>query len=67
VLIVIGMAVGIGTVVIWVGIPILIATTGYVRWFADVERRWVRGRCGRPTPNGCPWMATACYGGGKRS
>jgi len=42
VLIVVGFSVGVGTVVIWVGIPILIATTGFARWCADVERRWVR-------------------------
>jgi signal transduction histidine kinase len=51
VLIVVGMAVGIGTVVIWVGIPILMATTGLARWFADVERRWVRGALRTPVPD----------------
>jgi hypothetical protein len=51
VLIVTGMAVGISTVVIWIGIPILIATTSYVRWSADVERRWVRKALRTPVPD----------------
>jgi signal transduction histidine kinase len=51
VLTVAGVTVGIGTVVIWVGIPILIATTGMVRWFGDVERRWVRTMLDTPLPD----------------
>jgi signal transduction histidine kinase len=51
VLVVVGLSVGISTVVIWIGIPILIATTGYVRWFADVERRWVRNALKTPIPD----------------
>jgi signal transduction histidine kinase len=51
VLIVTGMAVGISTVVVWIGIPILIATTGYVRWSADVERRWLRKALNTPVPD----------------
>jgi signal transduction histidine kinase len=51
VLIVTGMAVGIGTVVIWIGIPILIATTGFVRWSADVERRRLRKALNTPVPD----------------
>jgi signal transduction histidine kinase len=42
VLVVVGASVGIATVVIWIGIPILIATTSTVRWFGALERRWVR-------------------------
>ncbi|HWD00927.1 MAG TPA: sensor domain-containing protein [Amycolatopsis sp.] len=42
VLIVVGATVGVGTVVVWVGFPILLATTGFVRWSGDVERRWAR-------------------------
>jgi signal transduction histidine kinase len=51
VLIVVGLSVGISTVVVWIGIPILIATTGYVRWSADVERRWVRKALNTPVPD----------------
>jgi signal transduction histidine kinase len=42
VLTVVGISVGIGTVVVWVGIPILLGTTAMVRGFGDFERRWVR-------------------------
>jgi signal transduction histidine kinase len=51
VLIVTGLSVGISTVVVWIGIPILIATTGYVRWSADVERRWLRKALNTPVPD----------------
>ncbi|MEV8609789.1 sensor domain-containing protein [Amycolatopsis sp. NPDC051373] len=40
VLIVVGATVGVGTVVVWVGFPILLATTAFVRWSGDAERRW---------------------------
>lgn len=50
VLIVVGIAVGVGTVVVWVGIPILIATTSLVRGSANLERRFVRGMLGTPLP-----------------
>jgi len=42
VLIVAGMAIGLGTAVIWIGFPILMATTAFVRWSGDRERGWVR-------------------------
>ena len=42
--------VGIATVVIWVGIPILLVTTSLVRGFGDLERRWVRRMLGTPLP-----------------
>ncbi|GAA3544982.1 sensor histidine kinase [Amycolatopsis ultiminotia] len=42
ILIVVGAVVGAGTVVVWVGFPILLATTGFVRWSGDVERRWAQ-------------------------
>lgn len=41
-------AVGIATIVVWIGIPILIATTTLVRGFGDLERRWVRAMLGTP-------------------
>jgi len=51
ILLVVGMTVGIGTMVIWVGIPILLATTWLVRSFGDLERRWVRWGLGTPVPD----------------
>ncbi|MDT8915849.1 sensor domain-containing protein [Amycolatopsis sp. PS_44_ISF1] len=42
ILIVVGAVVGVGTVVVWIGFPILLATTAFVRWSGDVERRWAR-------------------------
>jgi signal transduction histidine kinase len=51
VLIITGLAVGISTVVVWIGIPILIATTSFVRWSADVERRWLRKALTTPVPD----------------
>jgi signal transduction histidine kinase len=51
VLIITGLAVGISTVVVWIGIPILIATTSFVRWSADVERRWLRKALNTPVPD----------------
>lgn len=51
VLIVVGALVGLGTVIIWVGLPILLAATLLVRWFGDVERRWVRTMLDVPVPD----------------
>ncbi|MBB4685905.1 sensor histidine kinase [Amycolatopsis jiangsuensis] len=48
ILIVVGAVVGVGTVVVWVGFPILLATTGFVRWSGDVERRWARRMLNTP-------------------
>ncbi|MFI6306834.1 sensor histidine kinase [Amycolatopsis thailandensis] len=42
VLIIVGLAVGIGTAVVWIGFPILMATTNFIRWSADRERGWAR-------------------------
>ena len=42
ILIVTGIAVGVGTAVVWIGFPILLATTSFIRWSADRERGWVR-------------------------
>ncbi|TVT13942.1 sensor histidine kinase [Amycolatopsis acidiphila] len=50
VLIVVGIAVGIATVVIWVGIPILMAMTSVVRGSGNLERRFVRSMLGTPLP-----------------
>ncbi|MBK1789253.1 sensor histidine kinase [Prauserella cavernicola] len=50
VLLVVLVTVGIGTVVIWVGIPILLTVTWLTRWFADVERAWVRSALGTRMP-----------------
>ncbi|WP_033290313.1 sensor histidine kinase [Amycolatopsis jejuensis] len=48
VLIVVGATVGTATVVVWIGFPILLATTAFVRWSGDVERRWARKMLGTP-------------------
>lgn len=50
VLIVAGFAIGVSTVVIWVGIPILMAMTSLVRGFGNLERRWARVMLGTPLP-----------------
>src|SRR5205823_2194313 len=50
VLIVTGTVVGVATIVIWVGIPILMATTSLVRGFGDLERRWVGKMLDTPLP-----------------
>lgn len=51
VLIVTLAAAGIATIVVWIGIPILIATTTLVRGFGNLERRWVRTMLGTPLPD----------------
>ena len=50
VLVVVGISVGLGTVAIWVGFPILLATTGFVRWSGDRERGWAQKMLGVPLP-----------------
>lgn len=51
VLIVAGGLIGLATVVIWVGLPILLGTTALVRWLGDLERRWARTMLGVPLPD----------------
>ncbi|QFU86575.1 Oxygen sensor histidine kinase NreB [Amycolatopsis sp. YIM 10] len=51
VLLVVLTTVGIGTLVIWIGIPLLVLATGLTRWFGDVERRWVRATLNTPLPD----------------
>jgi signal transduction histidine kinase len=50
VLIVVGIAVGVSTAVIWVGFPILLATTSFVRWSGDRERGWAGKLLSVPLP-----------------
>jgi signal transduction histidine kinase len=50
VLIVVGIAVGVSTAVIWVGFPILLATTSFVRWSGDRERDWLGTMLRVPLP-----------------
>ncbi|GAA4546648.1 sensor histidine kinase [Amycolatopsis samaneae] len=50
VLAVVGFAVGVSTVVVWIGFPILLATTSFVRWSGDVERRWAQKMLRVPLP-----------------
>jgi signal transduction histidine kinase len=50
ILIVVLTAVGIGTTVIWVGVPILMLVTAMVQSFGNFERRWVRTMLATPLP-----------------
>ncbi|MER6876273.1 sensor domain-containing protein, partial [Amycolatopsis sp. NPDC000673] len=48
ILIVVGGTLGTGTLIIWIGFPILLAVTGFIRWSGDLERRWTRRMLGTP-------------------
>ncbi|GAA3161365.1 sensor histidine kinase [Planomonospora alba] len=48
VLLVAGFAAGVGTVIVWVGLPVLAATLMVARGFADLERRMLPEVLGRP-------------------
>ncbi|WP_406641413.1 sensor histidine kinase [Amycolatopsis sp. WGS_07] len=48
ILIVVGATLGTATLIIWVGFPILLAVTGFIRWSGDLERRWARRMLGTP-------------------
>ncbi len=48
ILIVVGATVGTATLIIWVGFPILLAVTGFIRWSGDLERRWAHRMLGTP-------------------
>jgi hypothetical protein len=45
-----GFALGVGTLPIWLGLPILVATLAAARGFAALERRQVAAVTGRPLP-----------------
>ncbi|MDQ2583562.1 sensor histidine kinase [Saccharothrix yanglingensis] len=45
-LVVVTTVLGIVTIMLWVGIPVLVAATSLVRGFADLERAWVRAMLG---------------------
>lgn len=45
-----GFSAGVGTIVVWVGIPILAGTLALSRWCADLERRATEHALGRPLP-----------------
>lgn len=57
-----GLSVGAGTLVVWIGLPVLVATPAAARGFAGAERVLVRaaGRCRRTTT---PTRAGAGSGG----
>jgi hypothetical protein len=60
-----GFAAGVGTVVVWVGLPILVLTLRACRGFAAVERRsseWVTGRELPPHHYRTPRGAWGCRG-----
>lgn len=46
--VIIGFSVGVGTLVVWVGLPILFITLILVRGMAEVERRMIGGLLGMP-------------------
>lgn len=48
VLMVAGVAAGAGTVVVWVGVPVLAGTLMMARGFADAERGWLADVLRRP-------------------
>lgn len=48
VLLVAGMAVGVGTTVVWIGVPLLAGTLMIARGFADAERGWLSDVLKRP-------------------
>lgn len=52
VVLVVGMAVGVGTVMVWVGIVVLMLTTQLIYGFAAMDRGWIRVTLGIdiPTP-----------------
>lgn len=45
-----GLALGMGTLVVWVGLPVLVLTLAAARGFAAAERSLVRAATGRPLP-----------------
>lgn len=48
VLMLVGFAAGLGTSVVWVGVPLLAGTLMVARGFADAERGWLSDVLGRP-------------------
>ncbi|WP_433518052.1 sensor histidine kinase [Nonomuraea sp. CA-143628] len=48
VLLVVGMAAGVGTAVVWIGVPLLAGTLMIARGFADAERGWLSDVLKRP-------------------
>ncbi|SEF36545.1 Signal transduction histidine kinase [Amycolatopsis pretoriensis] len=50
VLIVTGIVTGVATAVVWIGFPILLATTSFIRWSADRERSWLGAMLRVPLP-----------------
>lgn len=45
------IAFGIGTIVVWLGIPVLMLTTWLVHRFGDLERRWIHSMLGTAIPD----------------
>lgn len=48
ILLVVGLSAGLGTVVVWIGVPILVGTLMVARGFADAERGWLSEVLARP-------------------
>jgi hypothetical protein len=53
-IVVIGLSVGLSTIVIWIGLPILFATLFIIRAMAEAERRMVSSLLRIPMPNRIP-------------
>jgi hypothetical protein len=53
-IVVIGLSVGLGTLVIWIGLPILFATLFIIRGMAEIERRMVSSLLRIPMPYRMP-------------
>ena len=56
-IVVIGLSVGLGTIVIWIGLPILFATLFIIRGMAEAERRMVSSLLRIPMPYRMPQPA----------
>jgi hypothetical protein len=59
---VIGLSVGLGTLVIWIGLPILFATLFIIRGMAEVERRMASSLLRKPMPYRLPAPSEAPSG-----
>ena len=61
-IVIIGLSVGLGTVVIWIGLPILFATLFIIRGMAEAERRMVSSLLRIPMPYRMSESSEHCLG-----
>jgi hypothetical protein len=59
-----GFAAGVGTLAIWLGLPVLAGTLAAARYFARLERAQVAAVTGRPLPPPTPYRHETDGGGG---